>query len=240
MFGIAMAALSVYEGEKARKQAKKEGRRADAALDLQQQQYEDQKERFDSIYRPLEQSMADELNQDPRERQEAAANEARSDFTTGFDASQDESQRNAMRYGINPGSQQFLNAQEDQNYDRALGSTVAANQARTIEDDKLFARKAAFLSGGSNLSSRVAEGFGNIAATRQGLSDSYASDAGAAFGNLGRFANMGMSAITKRGGGSALADRTSAATASSEGPSYKQVRQGINTTSQLTQNPHTR
>lgn len=170
--------------KQAEQQANSENALAERQLGLLETQNQQQQDRFNSIYAPIENSIAGELQQGPD--LEGAARTAGDEFSGQFDIAQDAQERNLRQFGIRPGSSQFARATEDAAFNRAAGTAAARNQARNAEDDQHFLQQMSFLGGGSGIQGQVAQGMQSIYNVRADRAGAYATDANAAAVNQGR------------------------------------------------------
>ena len=118
-----------------------------------------EQDRFNSIYAPMEQSLADELNAGPQSAQAAAI--AGGEFTGQFDASTASRDRALLRQGVSyqPGSSASRMQGENDAYNRARGIAGAQTEARREEEDSHFLKQNAFFQANSNsIQNRVQNG----------------------------------------------------------------------------------
>lgn len=206
-------------GKDERRKARAAGRTADQAhataqelyqqqFDVAQQQREalaqqiaEQERRYNDYYRPMEQAIVEDLNTGPDLEGEASI--AANRFASDFDRSADAARREAMRYGIQPGTEQMRRTADANTYNRARGIAEAANAARRAEDDAHYLRTADFYSRhGAGLKGEIMQGLadmygadytahGNLAGSRldaanyhQGVADRWAAESKAGLNSL--------------------------------------------------------
>ena len=234
--------LSDFFGASDRKNAKKYGQLADDARDQMQVHQQDalgvasdrfdaesgfvnsEQQRFDSIYAPIEQRLADDLNQGPQLEQQAGI--AGSDFSREFDASTAARSREQMRQGISyrPGSSAARMQGENDAYNRARGIASARTDARREEDDSHFLKQNAFFQANSNsIQNRVQSGIATAygadynalntagaqqaeqASYNQGVSNQYSEQSKAGINTIanlaGAYATGGLSLLASGKGG---------------------------------------
>ena len=194
---IGSAAYGAYSSNKARKDAKRKAKaeqsQADRQLDMIEEQNQQQRDRYERNFRPIEDSIAAELQEGPDV--EGAAQQAGGTFGTEFDAAQAGQERQLRQFGIRPDSQAYGRATEDAAFNRASGMSAAQNTARRAEEDSHFIQQLGFLQGGSGIQGEVARSMGDMYGIRSNNAAGYASDAATSAANTGRFANMGVQGI---------------------------------------------
>lgn len=155
----------------------------------------EQERRYNNIYAPMERQLASQMGRGADVEGQAAI--ARNQFGTDFDQSAEASQRQAIRYGVQPGSEQMRRTRDDNTYDRARGMADSANTARREEEDRDFMKRATFFQqNGSGLKGQIGQQLqqmygsdfdmkGNLASNQSGIggryqanSDRYAAEAG--------------------------------------------------------------
>ena len=121
----------------------------------------DNRQRWNEYYAPMERQLVGDLNKGPDLEGESALAAGR--FSSDFDASTDAARRQAMRYGIQPGSEQMRRTEDANAYDRARGIAGSANTARRAEDDAHWLKQSAFFNqNGSGLKRDVLAGIQNM------------------------------------------------------------------------------
>lgn len=133
-------------------------RRADEAAFLQQE-----RDRYNSIYKPIEQRIGNELAAGPALEEQAGI--AGSDFANSFDASVQARERDQLRQGISyrPGSSASRMQGENDAYNRARGIATAKTTARREEDDRHFLRSTAFFNSNANsIQNRLQQGMATM------------------------------------------------------------------------------
>jgi len=168
----------------------------DSRLDEQYAAIQRIQAQFDQVYSPIISQQADRLQQGPRH--EEYADRARDEFTRNYDASLQESRNNRRRAGLDPTSVTAARYGEDEAFNRALGSAVSANNARTEEDDRHWARSLSFAAGGSGLQQQVASALGGQANANYGVAADHVEQAGAGLQAFGRLAGSAFSALGGR------------------------------------------
>ena len=228
--------LSDFFGASDRKNAKKYGKLADnsraqmeeyqsdaldsagARFDAETGFVKSEQDRFNSIYAPLEQSIASKLNQGPQTAQAAAI--AGGEFTGQFDASTAARDRANRRQGISyqPGSSAARQQGENDAYNRARGIAGAQTEARREEEDSHFLKQNAFFQANSNsIQNRVQSGIASAygadynalntaagqqadqAAYNQGVSNQYSEQSKAGINTLASIAGQAVGAYATGG-----------------------------------------
>lgn len=175
---LAATAYDSYQGTKAQGKANRINRQM-------RDRYNTMFDRYDQYYAPSEQYMADQMSQGPD--LEGAAAQGRADFNDSYELQQAGLQREMQQYGINPGSQRYLNAMEDSHYQQAAGSAITANMARQQESDADWARRVSWVNQGNNIQANAINGMNGQAAGLQNSANSYMDSAGAGLQALGQF-----------------------------------------------------
>jgi len=140
------------------------------ALDIAQQRRDEEsaflqseRDRYNTLYKPIEQRISGELSQGPNTAE--AAGIAGADFANNFDASVDARERDQLRRGVGmrPGSSAMRMQGENDAYNRARGIATMQTQARREEDDAHFLRSTAFYNAnGSGIKSRLQQGMATM------------------------------------------------------------------------------
>lgn len=178
---FSLKAISNFFGSSDRKNARKYGRLADQARaksegfqsqalgiaderrTAEQRLLNEESSRFDNIYAPMENSIADQLNAGPRMDEQAEI--AGSNFSNEYDASIAAREREEQRMGVNhrAGSSASRMRGENDAYNRARGMADTQNIARREEDDRHFLRKSQFFNAnGSGIRGRLMQGMNQM------------------------------------------------------------------------------
>jgi len=183
------AAASVIGGNAARGQANKMARKAGKQYEQAGEQYDllggyadDWMSRYDELYAPIEQGLAEQVQAGPD--YEGVGGRAATDTTLAYDRAQQGEQRRLQRYGIDPS---MGRGQTGSELDRARTEVMAKNRAYDREEDKDWARKMTFTQMGRGLEAGAAGIREGIAGGRQNMGGSYmgaSADAGARAGSL--------------------------------------------------------
>ncbi|WP_276200285.1 tail fiber domain-containing protein [Chelatococcus sp. XZ-Ab1] len=116
------------------------------------------RERYEQVFKPLEDEFIKEASDYATpERQAAAAAEARADVLSAAGAERDAARREAMSLGISPTSGRYAGIERAGELGTALGAAGAANAARTAVRDKGLALKADVANLGRGLPTQSAQ-----------------------------------------------------------------------------------
>ena len=132
---------------------------AEESRTAQQEFLDSEQSRYDSIYAPLEQGIADKLGQGPALEEQAGI--AANDYGNQFDASIAARDRAQQRQGVSyrPGSSTARMQSDNDAYERAKGVATAQTTARREEDDRHFLQSTAFYNqNGSGVRSQLLSG----------------------------------------------------------------------------------
>ena len=132
---------------------------AGESREAQQAYLDSENERYDSLYAPIEQGIAEDLAGGPNTAEQAAI--AANDYGNQFDVSIDARNRQQLRQGVNyrPGSSAARLQSDNDAYERAAGIATAQTNARREEDDRHFLQSTAFYNAnGSGIKSRLLSG----------------------------------------------------------------------------------
>lgn len=121
----------------------------------------DDRARYESVYRPMEDKYVQEAtNWDSPERQAAAAGEARADVLGAADMQRQSSNRQMTAMGINPASGRFAGTQRAGDTATALAAAGASNSARDRVRQQGLAMRADAINMGKGLPSQAASSAG--------------------------------------------------------------------------------
>jgi len=136
------------------------------------------RERYNSVYKPIEDQFIDEAsNYATEERQAEAAAEARADVQTAAANNRAATERANASMGVTPGSGRFAGVQAASDLGTTLAEAGAANTSRQAVRDKGLALKADVVNLGKGLPAQAAAGAGgSVAASGTALSGSQASN----------------------------------------------------------------
>lgn len=158
-------------GRSSRKAARREARKADERIakadallqeqadasrrmtDELRQQIQGDTARWNNYYAPIERDLAMQLRQGPDTEGQAAI--ARNEYLNQFDVAQENARREAIRYGVQPGSEAMRRTRDAATANSAMGAATAATQARRAEEDRHYMRQSAFFQNGAGLKGQI-------------------------------------------------------------------------------------
>ncbi|PUE08983.1 hypothetical protein B9Z51_08600 [Limnohabitans sp. T6-5] len=128
-------------------------------MDLAYQQGKTNFDNFQNEGRPLQQQMRDiamgNINPDVQRQMDKAATENVADVSAQLDNQRQQTNRNMMRMGINPGSGKFAALSGEMDTNSATAKASAANVGRTNALDKVYARSGDVLNTYSGMASQA-------------------------------------------------------------------------------------
>ncbi|MEY9435593.1 hypothetical protein ABIF14_002684 [Bradyrhizobium elkanii] len=153
----------------------------------QQKWAQSDRERYESVYKPVEDKfIAEAKNYATPEKQAQAAAEARADVMNSAAAARGQQQRQMTSMGVNPNSGRFAGVDRATNTATALGAAGAQNAARTQVRDKGLALMADVANMGRGLPAQSAQ------ATSLGLGAGQAAMGTAGAANQNFYNNVGV------------------------------------------------
>lgn len=128
-----------------------------ATQDRANQWATEDRERYMSVFRPMEDEYIKEANNwDSQERQDQMAAEAKADVQGASDSARRIRERNQASMGVNPNSGRFAGTERAADFDTALASAGAQNQTRNSIRQQGMAMKADAVNMGRGLPSQAA------------------------------------------------------------------------------------
>ncbi len=156
---------------------------ADAQYENLAQTAQQWRDRYNEMYAPIEQGLADKVAQGPD--YERVAGRVAADVSLAYDKSQAAEERRLQRYGIDPSSGRST---AYRGLDKARSEVMAKNTAYYQENDRDWARKMAFTNMGRGLESAAAGLTGQIAGGYRNMGATYLGQAQSAEQQAGRMA----------------------------------------------------
>lgn len=159
---------------------------------------------YQTMYKPIEERVAQEaMDYDSPERMSQMAERARADVRSASTAGMDMGRREAMRYGVNPNSGKFIDANSKAYRDAGLMEANAMNSAREGVRDRAIALRAGAAATGRGLPNAAAQQSGQSVNAGSSATDTMnrtAQTTSAMTGTGPQWSQMGLSTLSGAGG----------------------------------------
>ena len=171
------------------------------AMNLQMDYAQKDRERYESVFLPMQDRMIKEANEyDTPERREAEASRAQVDIQRQSEAARNNADARLRSMGIDPSQMRSQSLLQTQDVGMAATTALAGNAARTNVEDKGRALRADALNIGMGLPSQAAAGFQGSNASGAGAINSASAGQQATLGAIQAGAGVGGTAMGFRSG----------------------------------------
>lgn len=204
---VAAFGVSAISAISARSDAKKARKLQQQMIALQREQLEFAKTRYNeaqALYGETRRKLVDSANEGVKADLQGVTDRASADVAQSFQKSQEETDRNLARMGINPNSGRAMAAKAGTGVAKAAAESGLINTSRRNEkryaDDTTWNRRTFVGQMGSSEINAAAGGVGSASNALSGamgdMASGYQQSANSAFQTAGQFAGMGLSMLS--------------------------------------------